>query len=111
MPRPTASATAVTRGKPRRPDRPGGRLDDGHRRLRLRCRRPAQRRHPADLAVDAVTVTHYVYDTFGQATDITVAYGTADASTTRRTYDVVGRVLTETRGFGSAAPATTSYSL
>jgi YD repeat-containing protein len=54
-------------------------------------------------------VTHFTYDSFGQAIDTIVAYGTAETSTLRRAYDVLGRVVSETRAFGTGIAATTSF--
>ncbi len=50
-----------------------------------------------------------VLDAMGQVVDTIVAYGTADAATTRRTYDLSGRVLTETRAHGTSEYATVTY--
>ena len=46
-------------------------------------------------------VTRFAYDSLGQLTDTTVAYGTAEASTTHRAYDAVGRVVGETLAYGT----------
>lgn len=53
--------------------------------------------------------TFYTLNAIGQATQITVAYGTADASTTQRVYDSAGRIQSETTAFGQPEAATTSY--
>ncbi|MCB5426409.1 LysM peptidoglycan-binding domain-containing protein [Altererythrobacter sp. CC-YST694] len=55
------------------------------------------------------TVTRNTYDALGQLTDVTVAYGHADAATTHYTYDGTGRVLTVTAAFGMAEAATVTY--
>lgn len=54
-------------------------------------------------------LTRYVYDALGNTTDTTLADGTAAAATTHRTYDLAGRVATETRAFGTAVASTTRY--
>ncbi len=52
-------------------------------------------------------VTHYAYDLFGHVTDMTVAYGTSDASTTHYVYDELGRQTEVTVAFGTSRAATT----
>ncbi len=52
-------------------------------------------------------VMHYAYDLFGHVTDMTVAYGTADASTTHYVYDELGRQTEVTVAFGTSRAATT----
>ncbi len=53
--------------------------------------------------------THTVYDALGRVTDTTVAYGTADASTTHIVYDAAGRVSSQTAAYGAPEAATTSF--
>ncbi|MGE5566052.1 MAG: Ig-like domain-containing protein, partial [Parcubacteria group bacterium] len=53
--------------------------------------------------------TFYTLNAIGQATQITVAYGTADASTIQRVYDSAGRIQSETAAYGQPEATTTSY--
>jgi YD repeat-containing protein len=55
------------------------------------------------------TRTHLVLNARGDVTQVTVAYGTGDASTTERTYDAAGRLLTETQAAGRPEATTTRY--
>jgi len=57
----------------------------------------------------AGVITHYVLDGMGQATAITVAYGTAQAVTTLHHFDAVGRLVEETRADGTTVASTTRY--
>jgi YD repeat-containing protein len=56
-------------------------------------------------------VTHTAYDALGNKIDVTVAYGTSDASTTHYSYDSAGREVGDIRGFGTSVAATTRYVL
>jgi len=58
----------------------------------------------------AGTITRYSYDALGNLTDVTAAYGTALATTVHRSYDTLGRVITEIRGQGSPASSVSLYS-
>lgn len=54
-------------------------------------------------------VTHYAYDLFGRVTEMTIAYGTSDASTTHYVYDELGRQTEVTVAYGTDRAATTRY--
>ncbi len=54
-------------------------------------------------------VTRNSYNALGQLTDVTEAYGTADAAATHYTYDGAGRILTQTSAYGAAEAATVTY--
>src|SRR6185312_12151433 len=55
-------------------------------------------------------VTHSALDALGQVTDLTVAYGTADAATTHFSYDAAGRVNGQTSAAGTGEAISTSVS-
>jgi len=67
----------------------------------------------AGRAIDTVdalgTITHHERDAMGRIVSETRAYGTAEAQTTTRSYDASGRLLEETRAAGTAIAATTRY--
>ncbi|PVM82315.1 RHS repeat protein, partial [Caulobacter radicis] len=53
--------------------------------------------------------THRGLDATGRVTDLTLAYGTAQAATTHDVYDAAGRLTARTLAFGSPVAATTLY--
>lgn len=55
-------------------------------------------------------VTAIEYDQFGRVRNRTVAAGTVDAVTVHRSYDAIGRLLTETTGWDCAAGVPTAIS-
>lgn len=55
------------------------------------------------------TITKYTYDLFGRLTDVTIALGTADESTTHAAYDAAGRQTDVTTAYGTSAASTTHY--
>jgi YD repeat-containing protein len=54
-------------------------------------------------------VTKYIYDSLGNLTDSTVAFGSGAAATTHLTYDQGSRVVSETRAFGTGDASTVTY--
>ncbi len=55
------------------------------------------------------TQTKYVYDFYGRLTDVTIAFGTTDASTTHYIYDSAGRKTNVTTAYLTASASTTHY--
>jgi len=62
-----------------------------------------------DVTDGVGAVTHYAYDALDRVTDITVAYGTADASTTHTDYDQAGHAITIITAAGSPEAITVFY--
>jgi YD repeat-containing protein len=64
-----------------------------------------QNRHDQTVTMtdEGGAITTTVYNKDGQVTDVTIATGTSDASTTRYVYDSTGRTLTVIEGYGTTA--------
>lgn len=62
------------------------------------------------IAYDAIgTATKYEYSATGLLTQVTVAFGTADASSTTYAYDAVGRIVSQTSAAGTPEAATIGF--